>query len=529
MNTKIYKKALFVLMIGLIASMSLMAAGQQDVADSEGPIVVHTAMSTPNNAVFAEGEDVNDNLWTRLFLEEYNVQVVFDFLSDDYATSINLAIASNKIPDVFEVNSVQFAQLVEADMLEDLTEAYDENASDYLRSHMGGVNENIFESAVVDGKLLAIPQMHFGYETQTSFVWLRNDWAEEQGITELNTIEDLENTMDLFKSEYGAETGMMLDGKNLNTFFLLAPAFHAYPKLWVEGPKGDIVYGATLPETKQALAQYAEWYSEGYIRSDFATLDDSNSREDAFNGKSGVYPWYQWAGWIMGADMIRTQGDNTYVIPFDLPSVDGEKVLYPINFLNEAYSVVRKGYKNPEVLVKLINTYMNVMDKAVVEGSMTLEEASPFASNNMHWITGPFRMSTPGDHKGVQEALATGVKNFNSGTGYTFYDECRRWLDDGDLNALGRYLQNSNDPKGSAVLASDQIANGQLIFNKIWGPTPQALLDIGSTLDDLLIEGYVKIITGSEPISYYETLINNWKKAGGDTATAAVNAEYGNQ
>ena len=58
-----------------------------------------------------------------------------------------------------------------------------------------------------------------------------------------------------------------------------------------------------------------------------------------------------------------------------------------------------------------------------------------------------------------------------------------------------------------------------------WNP-PTFSCD-GSTLDDLLIEGYSKIITGAEDISYYDTLMQDWRRAGGDAVTAAVNEMYG--
>jgi putative aldouronate transport system substrate-binding protein len=59
------------------------------------------------------------------------------------------------------------------------------------------------------------------------------------------------------------------------------------------------------------------------------------------------------------------------------------------------------------------------------------------------------------------------------------------------------------------------------------GLSPDELLNFGSTLDDLLTEGFTKIIIGQEPLSYFDTLINNWKAQGGDTVTAAVNRDYG--
>ena len=82
--------------------------------------------------------------------------------------------------------------------------------------------------------------------------------------------------------------------------------------------------------------------------------------------------------------------------------------------------------------------------------------------------------------------------------------------------------------QSSLARAIGHVDNEQILKDKIWGATPQAVIDYGSTLNDLLVQGYTKIIMGVEPIDYYDTLIAEWKTAGGDAATASVNEMYGN-
>ena len=68
---------------------------------------------------------------------------------------------------------------------------------------------------------------------------------------------------------------------------------------------------------------------------------------------------------------------------------------------------------------------------------------------------------------------------------------------------------------------------GRYIKNKVWAITPETLLNTGSTLEDILCEGFTKIIMGEEPIDYFDTVVENWKAAGGDQATIEVNEMYG--
>jgi putative aldouronate transport system substrate-binding protein len=288
------------------------------------------------------------------------------------------------------------------------------------------------------------------------------------------------------------------------------------------------VYGATLPETKAALAKFADWYKKGYIRPDFATLNSSAMFEDAYNGRTGMYTQQNWAGWQVGADMVKNQGQNTFFIPFNLPSEGGKKIMYPIKFPNSVYSVVNKNYDHPEVLIQLVNSYIHVLDEAMVDGSMKIDEVLPFNTNDMHHVTGPFKVHFQhyNDIKEVSTAIATGVPKFSTGNAYLFHSEIRKWIDKGDMVGLGRYIQ-MGMPWSSLVHALEHVDGKHLLFDKVWGVPPQAARDYGSTLDDLLIEGYTQIITGKQPVGYYDELIQNWRKAGGDTVTAEVNAMYG--
>lgn len=62
----------------------------------------------------------------------------------------------------------------------------------------------------------------------------------------------------------------------------------------------------------------------------------------------------------------------------------------------------------------------------------------------------------------------------------------------------------------------------------MWGPQTETLLSAGSTLDDILIEGFTKIIVGEESIDYFDTLVSDWESAGGAKATEEINETYGN-
>lgn len=521
------KRKLFVLLLA-----ALMLFGVANAADWRTPydetVDVHIAVMEPTNPIFQPGQDFQNNLWWDLFRERYNVNVIVDWsaTSDQYNTKLNLAIASSDLPEMFRCNVVQLNQLMDAGMLADLTDAYNNTASPSIKKMMEA-NWDIVETAMRDDKIYALPILHYGFECETSFVWARKDWAEKAGITGFETLEDVQKLMDAFKAD-GAKYGIVLE-KSLDAVFRSASMFNAAPRIWFPGEDGTLVYGSTQPAMKDVLAKWAEWYQGGYIRSDFGALDGTKSFEDAYTGNTGMAFSGNWAGWLYGQDMIKNQGDNTYFVPFDYPkALNGEYVQYPIVFTNSGYNVVLKDSKNADVLVKLMSAYCDVLNDSLAEGTMTIEEVLPFNTDEMHHVSGPFKVEFASyqDTLDVNKAIATGEEDFHSGYGYIYYNEAKKWADSQDPVGLGRYVQ-MGMPNASLFVGCQHVDRGQILKDAVWGLRPQVLLDYGSTLDDILLEGFTQIIMGNETVDYFDALVENWKMAGGDEVTAAVNEMYG--
>lgn len=52
------------------------------------------------------------------------------------------------------------------------------------------------------------------------------------------------------------------------------------------------------------------------------------------------------------------------------------------------------------------------------------------------------------------------------------------------------------------------------------------MINSGTTLEDILTEGFTKIIIGDQPIDYFDTVVDNWKAAGGEQVTLEMNEIY---
>jgi putative aldouronate transport system substrate-binding protein len=492
-------------------------------------VTIHIVNTENAGVKFEEGMDIYDNVWTRRWKELYNVEIITDWVSSDYEVKLNVSIASKQLPDMFWTNNVQFQQLLQASLLQDITEEYDKWASPSLRNIISRDAE-MFETAKKDGRLFGMPRLHYGYECEPTHLWIRRDWMAEAGNPEVKTVDQWESLMRTFKEQHDSPYAMSMD-KDLYPFFALAYGWHAYPRqpynrFWVESDDGGIISGYVMPEMKSALASWSSWYKEGLIRQDFATTDSDMMQQDFVNGNVGMCGGANWYGWTW-QDVCKNFGEEAFMDAYPIPSIDGNTVYYPIGFINDGYGVVLKGAKNPEVIVKLINDYAYVLNEAALVGDMTPEETVPYAVEQHH-VVGPFKVLLRHyeDVREVHDSIQTGVEKLSTGYALNYYTECMKWVTNKDIAGMGRYAQQGHDG-ASIYQATYFFDNGQFLFTKAWGPPPPKELDNGKILDDIINEGLTRIIIGEEQVDYWDTVVANWLSAGGEEMTEEINSVYG--
>ncbi|WP_155990404.1 extracellular solute-binding protein [Paenibacillus graminis] len=447
---------------------------------------------------------------------------------EEFSDPLQAAKPEARRADIYRVSASQLPKLMEAGMVMDLTEVFDKYASDRVKKYME-MDRASFESGMKDGKLYGIPQLHYGLIDQPDFVWIRNDWKEELGLPDPQTIDDIKNIALKFMEKHGGY-GMAVD-QTLDTLNTLAVAWGAHPDIWVPGKDGKIVHGSTQPAMKDALATFAEWYKLGIIDPDFPIKDMAAMNTNVIAGKVGVQPHYQWWGFSLGADVVTNLGKNAIFYPYNIPSANGEEVIHSVSFLNGNYVVVNKKAKNPEAAIKLINFYAYMMDEGFSKESP--ETMAAFVNDGLEHASQPFKVTNPNtDYEQfvkVSEAMKTKDTSHFTATGqWQKYNNSVEFETKGTPTAVGDYLQ-QGAPRSAYGLAKPFIDNTQYIKTSLWGAQPKELAKYGSTLDDILTEGFTKIIMGKESIDYFDKLIQDWREAGGDEATEAVNKMYGNK
>lgn len=494
----------------------------------EETVTLTRAQMTTSVSQWENGDDETNNPWTRLALEQYNIQLEDAWAADgsQYADKINLSIASQTLPDVFWVNANQFKQVTELGLVADLTDVYEEYASDTLKNIMDSDKEG-FESGKVDGRLMGISTQHYGIISQMNCVWIRNDWMEKLNLEAPQTMEDLIEICRQFTKNdpdgNGVDDtyGLAVD-KTLDSLYALMNSYHAYPSIWLTKEDGSIEYGVVQPEVKDALTAFQKLYEEGILSKEFAVADNAKMTEDLVSGKVGVAIFGSSFGYAPGIDVVKNNGVEAMFKPYALPSIDGEPAKLSIDWPVGNYVVVNKNCANPEAAIKMINLYTGITNEG------TAEQYNTFKNNERDWGAIPFQVQNPMMDYNQYVAISK-VQNSRDTSSLTpdqlgKYEHVIDWIDNQDPDSLGQYSQVSAE--GSYGVMKPFVDNEWYVRTAFKGISTDTMVQKMSSLDAMQNETFTKIIMG-EDITAYDNFVEQWSSLGGADITREMNELYG--
>lgn len=511
-------------------------------------LITYTASSTAGNYDALAGtkyaDDNNeDNVRTRYTKEMLNVQNDNEWEAsndDDYNRKVALAIASRDIPDIMVVyDYATLVQLYENDLIEDLTEAYENCADDRIKEIYDSYGGRALERATIDGKLMALPQVNIA--TGPEMLWLRQDWMEELGLEGPKTMEDVENILQQFMEKdpggngAGKTIGLVVDTSFVGSFSslyklnMIFTHYNAFPQQWMSDDSGNVYYGSVQSEAKQALSKLSEWYSKGFIDQQMAvrTSDDRNALISS--NLCGAF-FGAWWGGQQGMDAYELYNAEwqPYLVPQD---ENGTVTLYTGDPCNK-YRVVRNGFEYPEIAAKTLNidmSYTRYTDKSNVYseyqdiGNPSVGITVP-SYINVDYYDAIYRSY---DH--IQEAMAgkepediiSWEKTLAAALQSDYYDVLAAG-EKPTRDVYNNYLKRVVSLK----LLTDNKAKIKEVNPVYFGQTESMKLKWANLLT-MENEAYLKILTGEKPIDYFDTFVSEWEKAGGTEITKEVAKETG--
>ena len=496
-------------------------------------------MTSVNNSNMPENDTYTDNAYTRYIKSVINVQNVDVFEANDsqYDTNVSMVISMGSLPDIMVVSSQdEVEQLVEAGLIEDLTESYNNCISDRIRKMYESYGDSLKDMVTYDGKIMALPETNI--TDGPNLVWLRKDWMDKLGLSEPHTIDDVVNIVKHFISEDPGNNGVDASGKpntvglavdtdvtgecGYSSEFLLDiifACFGAYPKQWIMNDDGEIVYGSVTDEAKEALSYINSLYNQGVIDNDFLLRTSTNICELIENGLCGSFfgPWWAPNNPLANAVSRNPDADwQPYLIATDS---DGTTSYHSQNPCYK-YVVVRKGYEHPEIAAKMIS----VMFDKVRFDCTDSEEFKNYYQINVEPTARPLSINVD-----YNNALSICYRNIDAAISGRKNPDSLELLERSFYDACSEYIKNANKTstqwaaymsriKACSLITQDNIK----VVDSLYFKTTDTMKSHWWRLKAKEKEAYLKIISGEEDISYFDTFVKEWNEQGGQTITSEV-------
>lgn len=502
------------------------------------PIILRIGFKIPESNL--PGGNTNDNNpISRYFESMTNIKVMHAWEAkgeDAFQQKVNLAIASGDLPDAMVVDRDQLKKLIDNDMIEDLTEVYERYGSELVKRIYEITNGLALQDATSNGKLYGLPNVAIEADS-TSLLWVRQDWLDKLGLMPPRTLADIEKVALAFARQDpdgdGKQDTVGLAGDkvivygqkpNPNGFDPIFHTFHAFPKNWVTGDNGQVVYGSIMPSTKEALALLADWYKRGIIDPQFMLYKET--QEPIVANKTGIFfgPW--WMPYWPLADSVAqdTKAEwRAYTAPI---GEDGKFVTHAAP-VTDRYLVVRKGFEHPEAAVKLLNLFTR-LERREDPDKVQMKELDDFASQTgiqlRHYY--PFDLlldySNSIDTRlvNVQRALNGELNPISLDPDTKQIYDMSVFESDNPKKSMDAWKTANAYKYGANAL---HLSEAKEVHSDFYGST-ETMDKKWPTLEKLENETFLKIIVGDEPIAAFDEFVERWKELGGEQITQEVTA-----
>lgn len=529
------------------------AEAQSEITASEGPLgaysetlVCTTGRSTIANPKFPGSDTYEDNAYTRYLKDVLNVEIKDEFEANgaDYDRQVSLAVASGELPDVMRVGSKDLLdELVENDLVEDLTETYEEYASDYIRGIYDSYGGRCLEPATYDGRLMAMPGTNL--DSAPCVTYIRKDWLTSLGLDidpdgdKCISLEELELAASTFLSEDPGQSknpvGIALAphltaddyGGSGYTMNAIASAFGAFPKNWLKDAQGNVYYGSTAPEMKEALGQMAQWFETGILDPQFGTRTWDDITALLTNGQTGIVfgPWHI-PDWLL--NNVRGMDGNAVFAAYAVADGQGMVNVTHSN-ASAGFMVVRKGYSNPEVLVKMVNLYFDEM-----VNSEKLEEEHPevdaYIKQGVDGTARPISLevnaytSLLDDYSDIKRCVAGEITmdQVHTSESKSIVEAVNQYLADPQQAEVADWAKYVSRMEGIDLI--DRLTeDGRFnwVSPAFWGLT-DTMRSNSANLSALEEETFVAIVTGAKDLDEFDRFVEAWKQQGGEQITKEV-------
>ena len=512
-------------------------ATEGTTAEQDGPLTPYkdtVTISIPgveySNVKFIEGESIVNNFVSKLYEEKLNIKYETKWLVETGkdGEKLNLAIASNDLPDTFIADTSMIARLKKADQIQDVTEVYEKYASDNLRKVMEYQDKRGFLGGTIEGKYYGLPISN-DFASFVSIVYIRADWMKKLNLSAPKTLDDLFTIAKAFTEQDpdgngNNDTYGFGISKTWNYASTALPMFanplKAYPNTWIKDGSGKLVFGSIQPEMKTALGKIQEAVSQKLIDPEFAVIDDNKVNEQMLQNKFGIYAAPFWAPvWPLSTTI--KEGSEADWAAYPIPVNTDGKYVTQNSIFAYSWQVISKQCKNPEAIVKSMNLWYEVFHGSLSKWYNDLRATEKYkpVADGTHMYGLPVFFAEPEKNlklgKNITQALeADNPDLLETAEGRMQWDVIKQ----GGPNGWGWKV--SMTQSEATVLPQYEY-----VYNEFAGSPTKTMESKWTALTLLQNQTFMDIILGS-PLSDFDEFVTKWNAMGGADITKEVNDWY---
>lgn len=494
-----------------------------ETQDEFGEKLTVTWWGPANYAVGAE-----EGTYGELLIEDLlNIDIKPTFYDNEsYKTVRPVELAGGNIPDfMYLMDPVDVQQAAKQGFI---MEVPFDMIQKYAPSYMKMMNETApmtWAFADYEGKNYGVVNANPGGETAKMSLW-RTDWLKNVGIDKVpETLEEMEAAFDAFVNKdpdgNGKKDTYALSGDFKNWHMCFTEIFGAYgvlPFNWMDDGNGNVVYGGLLPETKEVLTLLADWYQKGYIHPDMIT-DNSFDKTIVgkfengqigycLNGHLGDLNENSEGSIIRIMRQINPEADIALGLPVTGP--EGKSGTFAWGNVGHIMTFGSHLKDDPEKVIRILK----LIEKVYTDEELAIK--LHMGEEGKHWRylsdeeckTSELKISFVDE---IKEKAQYQAAAFNIPVNVT-----SQWgMFPLSMEVAERFWTDYNKEFEREYGAKAREAGMSDLFRK-----PDVLPSAGMYFNDLKnlqLIAFAKIISGEEPIDYYDTFVEEWKAKGGDT------------
>ncbi len=461
--------------------------------------------------------------------DQFDVNLeVWNLENKRYEELMELELVQGKIPDLFRIRQPHDLlkyqmQGVLAEISPDVLEQYAPNIVQRIRDY----DSRYLEYGKINGGLYGIPVINQTNIYRTPVVY-REDWLKQLGLDVPKTLDEFETVMYAFAKDdpdgNGKQDTYGLSKEGLNVVFGAFGQSIFTEQLYFNEKNNQLVIGALEPEMKKALTYMQKWYRDGIIDPEFITGENKGGYKHlshAFiNGKIGMTSMGNYYHWNQAGD---------YSIPNDNGQETPVKASFNVNELlqkNAAAEIVfgspvigpdgHSGSKGNNLLMNFIAIGAEAANEpGKLEKILEILDyvsANPDPAEQIKMEYG-----IPGKH---WDWSAEPSRSFHLLPPYSSMENYTNMIG----SSIGMTVPGTPSDKREQWAASAGLTEHG-IYNRLEVATP-ALIQYSAELIRMRDRAYISIITGDQPVGYFDTFVEEFMDAGGQQMLLEANDWY---